>query len=135
MSEKDACGVGFVYRPENSNRIVREALTALARMEHRGACGADGITSDGAGIMTALPLSLFEREGWRTSARTAVGMFFLPREQEAWQLCRQLSERFLKAEGFEIQGWRHVPLNENVLGPQARETAPQIQQLLSLIHI
>jgi glutamate synthase (ferredoxin) len=128
-SEKDACGVGFIYRPENSNRIVKEALTALARMEHRGACGADGITSDGAGIMTVLPLSLFEREGWRTSERTAVGMFFLPHEQEAWQLCRQLSERFLKAEGFEIQGWRHVPLNENVLGPQARETAPQIQQL------
>jgi glutamate synthase (NADPH/NADH) large chain len=53
--EKDACGVGFVYRRQSSNQVIREALTALSRMEHRGACGADGVTGDGSGILTAIP--------------------------------------------------------------------------------
>ncbi len=124
--EKDACGVGFVYRPANSHKAVADALCALERMEHRGACGADGVTGDGAGILTAVPWSLFERDGWRCD-RTAVGMIFLPEGAEDY--CRQETERLLTCEGFHVQGWRAVPVDKNVLGPLARRSCPTIEQV------
>lgn len=125
--EKDACGVGFVYRRQSSNQVIREALTALSRMEHRGACGADGVTGDGSGILTAIPWALFDQEGFPSfSSPAAVGMVFLP--QAGADFCRQQLERFLLAEGFELaaKAWRQVPLNKDVLGPLARATCPVI---------
>ncbi len=128
--EKDACGVGFVYRRQSSNQVIREALTALSRMEHRGACGADGVTGDGSGILTAIPWALFAQEGFPSfSSPAAVGMVFLP--QAGADFCRQQLERFLLAEGFELaaKAWRQVPLNKDVLGPLARATCPVIEQI------
>lgn len=128
--EKDACGVGFVYRRQSSNQVIREALTALSRMEHRGACGADGVTGDGSGILTAIPWALFAQEGFPSfSSPAAVGMVFLP--QAGADFCRQQLERFLLAEGFELaaKAWRQVPLNKDVLGPLARATCPAIEQI------
>lgn len=128
--EKDACGVGFVYRRQSSNQVIREALTALSRMEHRGACGADGVTGDGSGILTAIPWALFDQEGFPSfSSPAAVGMVFLP--QAGADFCRQQLECFLLAEGFELaaKAWRQVPLNKDVLGPLARATCPVIEQI------
>jgi len=124
--EKDACGVGFVYRRQSSNQVLREALTALSRMEHRGACGADGVTGDGSGILTSIPSALFAQEGFDAKA---VGMVFLP--QAGADFCRQQLERFLQGEGFELpaRAWRQVPLNRDVLGPLARATCPVIEQI------
>ncbi|MBA4075237.1 MAG: glutamate synthase large subunit, partial [Cyanobacteria bacterium PR.023] len=124
--EKDACGVGFVYRRQSSNQVIREALTALSRMEHRGACGADGVTGDGSGILTSIPSALFAPEGFDAKA---VGMVFLP--QAGADFCRQQLERFLLGEGFELpaRAWRQVPLNKDVLGPLARATCPVIEQI------
>jgi glutamate synthase (ferredoxin) len=125
--EKDACGVGFVYRPVSSNQVIRDALGALTRMEHRGACGADGVTGDGAGVLTALPWTLFLQEGFHCAERTAVGMVFLPQGVE--DHCRKQTERMLIAEGFQVQGWRCVPLNKEVLGPLALLSCPAIEQI------
>jgi glutamate synthase domain-containing protein 1 len=51
--ERDACGMGFVahIKGEKSHAIVRDAMTVLAHMSHRGACGCDPETGDGAGIL------------------------------------------------------------------------------------
>ncbi len=125
--EKDACGVGFVYRPLNSHQVISDALTALSRMEHRGACGADGVTGDGAGILTAIPWTLFSSEGWSRSQGTAVGMIFLP--QGAEEYCRHETERLLVAEGFQVEGWRQVPLDKSALGPLALRSCPAIEQV------
>ncbi len=127
--ERDACGVGFVYRQQSSNQVIREALTALSRMEHRGACGADGVTGDGSGILTAIPWTLFAQEDPSLSSRAAVGMVFLP--QAGADFCREQLERFLLAEGFELssKAWRQVPLNRDILGPLAKSTCPVIEQI------
>ncbi len=123
--ESDACGVGFVYRPVKSNQAVCDALGALNRMEHRGACGADGITGDGAGILTEIPWQLLAAEGLRASA---LGMIFLPQADTAF--CRQNTERLVQAEGFTSVCWRKVPLDSSALGPLGRATCPVIEQLL-----
>jgi glutamate synthase (ferredoxin) len=127
--EKDACGVGFVYRRQSSNQVIREALTALSRMEHRGACGADGVTGDGSGILTAIPWTLFAQEDPSFSSQAAVGMVFLP--QAGADFCREQLERFLLGEGFELaaKAWRQVPINRDILGPLAQSTCPVIEQI------
>jgi glutamate synthase (ferredoxin) len=127
--EKDACGVGFVYRRQSSNQVIREALTALSRMEHRGACGADGVTGDGSGILTAIPWTLFAQEETSFSSQAAVGMVFLP--QAGADFCREQLERFLLGEGFELaaKAWRQVPINRDILGPLAQSTCPVIEQI------
>jgi glutamate synthase (ferredoxin) len=124
--EKDACGVGFVYRPQSSYQVVRDALTALSRMEHRGACGADGVTGDGSGILTAIPWDLFAQEGYQSKA---VGMVFLP--EAGADFCLEQFESCLLAEGFSLadKPWRDVPLDKSVLGPLAQATCPRIKQV------
>jgi len=126
-AEKDACGVGFVYRPVSSNRVIKDALSALTRVEHRGACGADGVSGDGAGLLTALPWELFNAEGFCRTDRTAVGMVFLPRDGADY--CREQTQRILEAEGFKVQAWREVPLDTTVLGPLALGNCPAIAQI------
>jgi glutamate synthase (ferredoxin) len=128
-AEKDACGVGFVYRPVSSNQVIRDALIALTRMEHRGACGADNLTGDGAGFLTAIPWTLLQGEGWHRNGRTAVGMVFLPAGGE--DFCKEHTEAVLKAEGFDVQGWRRVPQNKEILGPLALSSCPSIEQVLA----
>ncbi|MBS2008481.1 MAG: glutamate synthase large subunit [Cyanobacteria bacterium SZAS TMP-1] len=126
--EKDACGVGFVYRPQNSRRVIDDALTALVRMEHRGACSADGATGDGAGVLTAVPRKLLQAEGYRCDERTAVGMVFMPPGAEAF--CREQMQYFLNDEGLSAVAWRPLPLNKDALGPIARSSCPTMEQVL-----
>lgn len=88
LSERGACGVGFVANLENkaSYQIIKDALTALGCMEHRGGCGADNDSGDGSGLMTSIPWDLFDI--WASDqglpsfdkAHTGVGMLFLPND-------------------------------------------------------
>lgn len=128
FGERDACGVGLIYRPHASHEVVSSALHALSCMEHRGACGADRDSGDGAGILTAIPWKLLSSEGYDTKALTAVGVVYFPlgREQE----CKTHTENIFSEEGFEIAGWRPVPVRKDVLGVLALETCPNIELLL-----
>src|ERR1700734_2491283 len=58
--DHDSCGVGFVASVDGSpsHGISQQALTALSRLAHRGATAADGKSSDGVGVMTAIPRAL-----------------------------------------------------------------------------
>lgn len=134
--EHDACGVGFVYKPERSRSTIDDALTALAQMEHRGATGWDGITGDGAGILSAIPKEIFRKEGISLDSRDAVAVLFVPdqlarkRSSQLIALHRDLIEKFLKSQGFTARIWRVVPVVRSTLGPVALQACPVIEHLV-----
>lgn len=131
IDEKDACGVGFIYRPEALFSNIRDALAALRKLEHRGACAADGRSGDGAGIMTAIPRDLLRKDAIHISERDAVGMIFLPQRQESVrQRARDTAERIVEAHGFCVKSWRKVPVDRSALGPLSLSVAPAIEQLI-----
>ena len=134
--EKDACGVGFLasLKGEASHWLLQQALRGLDCMEHRGGCGGDGDSGDGAGVLCGIPWSFLEAV-WPAAAAHAgatrgLGMAFLPadaqRREQARGFCDQEAERL----GLRSLGWREVPVEPSVLGPLARGTAPVIEQWL-----
>ncbi|MEY3014243.1 MAG: hypothetical protein RIT45_2978 [Pseudomonadota bacterium] len=137
LVEHDACGVALCVdlpgRPRR--RVVEAALTALARMAHRGGVASDGRTGDGAGVLLAMPDALF-----RALAATdgivlpsvgayAVGMTFLARDAVIAARQREIVDGELRRVGARPLGWRSVPVDRGVLGPHAREVLPTIEQL------
>jgi glutamate synthase (ferredoxin) len=134
--EKDACGVGFLasLKGEASHWLLQQALRGLDCMEHRGGCGGDGDSGDGAGVLCGIPWSFLEAVWPAAAAHSSgprgLGMAFLPadaqRRDQARQFCDQEAERL----GLRSLGWRPVPVDAAVLGPLARGTAPVIEQWL-----
>src|SRR5687767_6132994 len=136
--EGDACGVGLVAATDGkpSRRVVSAAIDALKAVWHRGAVDADGKTGDGAGIHVQIPQNFF-REHIRKSGhepipgKLGVGMVFLPRtDLEAQERCRIIVESEILKAGFEIYGWRQVPVNVEVIGDKANATRPEIEQIM-----
>jgi glutamate synthase (ferredoxin) len=97
-------------------------------MEHRGACGGDRISGDGAGIMTEIPWKLFEEFRSETCPQPGVGMIFLPQDEERRNAVKDRIEKVLAANELGFLGWREVPVDPDVLGPMARESVPSIWQ-------
>ena len=130
--DRDSCGVGFVasVQAETSHKILQQALTALGRLAHRGAVASDGKSSDGVGLMTAVPRELLlAATGIKLSPkqRLGVGMLFLP-ESEA--RAEAALAHCLGAQGMSVLAWRDVPVNVGVLGEIALSTMPRIRQVL-----
>ena len=128
----DSCGVGFVATVAGAatHRIVELALTALARLAHRGATAADGKSSDGVGVMTAVPRDLLLASAGVTLAperRLGVGMLFLPQGESQ---AEAVLEQCLRAQQMEVLGWREVPTRPEALGEIALSAMPRIRQLL-----
>ncbi len=138
VEERDACGVGFIAYQDGraSHKTVEQALVGLGCMEHRGGCSADRDSGDGAGIMTALPHKLLQ--SWFTEQKIespqpesyGVGMVFLPQDEVKRAEARGYVESVVEQEGLAIFGWRTVPVKPEVLGVQAREFQPHIEQVL-----
>ena len=138
VEERDACGVGFIASVAGiaNHELMEQALSALGCLEHRGGCSADQDSGDGAGLMTAIPWKLIE--AWSTEAKISmppteqlgVGMVFLPQDEALVNQSRQIVEDVLKQENLTVLGWRVVPVKESVLGIQARENQPQIEQII-----
>ena len=128
----DSCGVGFVARlsGEPSHDILERALTALARLEHRGAVAADGKSSDGVGVTTVIPRAWFLAQtglilpDWKP---LGIGVMFLPADDAAQ---RAEMEDALAAQGIETLLWRPVPVRPEVLGEIANSMRPEIWHLL-----
>jgi glutamate synthase (NADPH) large chain len=135
--EHDACGVGFVVdiAGRKSHEIVRQAVEVLLNLEHRGACGCEKNTGDGAGLLLQLPHSFLKREcaalGIELPApgHYAVGMLFLPRDAESRAQCEQLFEEVAREEGQHVLGWRTVPTDDSTIGPTAKASEPVIRQV------
>ncbi len=133
FQERDACGVGFLVdqRGRASHDLLRKTLTALTCMEHRGGCGGDNETGDGAGITTAIPWSLIQAEvGSLDPAHSAVGMVFLPQDPAECQAVRELIDGYLATTNWQRVAWRQVPVDPARLGPMARQAMPSIWQLI-----
>ena len=137
--EHDSCGVGFIVAVDGkrSRKVIENGIDALKAVWHRGAVDADGKTGDGAGLHFQIPAEFFDEQVRRTGhdprvgGRIAVGMTFLPRNDfNAQESCRMIVESEILRSGHEIYGWRHVPVNTEVLGEKAKATRPEIEQLL-----
>ena len=134
--EKDACGVGFLanLQGEASHWVLQQALRGLDCMEHRGGCGGDGDSGDGAGVLCGIPWSYLE-EVWPEAAAAkgaarGLGMVFLPADAAKREQAKLFCDDEAAKLGLGSLGWRAVPLNASVLGPLARQTAPAIEQWL-----
>lgn len=139
-SEKDSCGVGFVadIKGRPSHQIMLDAYHLNSRMDHRGGCGFEANTGDGAGILMALPHTFFAniaRDELATQlpekGKYAVGNIFLPQISKEREFCREAINRIIAEEGQTLLGWREVPVDADGadVGPAARMAQPQIEQL------
>jgi glutamate synthase domain-containing protein 2/glutamate synthase domain-containing protein 1/glutamate synthase domain-containing protein 3 len=135
--ERDACGVGFVVDVKGlkSHAIIEKGLTVLRNLTHRGACGCDPLTGDGAGILVQVPDDFLRRE-CRTARITlpapgtyGAGMVFLPRETHQRNECQRIIEKVVRDEGQVLLGWRRVPVDTNAPGPLARTVMPEVRQV------
>ncbi len=135
--EHDSCGVGFIADLNNrkSHAVIRDALQVLFNLEHRGACGCEVNTGDGAGILIQTPHRFFLRECERIGIRLpapgdyAVGCVFLPTVEGDRQACEAIFERIVREEGQEMLGWRDVPTDNTSLGPTAQSGQPVVRQV------
>jgi len=135
--ERDACGIGFVanIKGNKSHQIISDALTILENMEHRGACGCENNTGDGAGIMIQTPHEFFFDECVKLGihlpsfGRYGVGMLFFPRDIRLKEECRDIFNRSAEKLGFEILGYRKVPVNADGIGPTALSVEPEMEQV------
>jgi glutamate synthase (NADPH/NADH) large chain len=135
--EHDACGLGFVANIEGqkSHDIVLKGIQILINLTHRGACGCDPETGDGAGILIQIPNKFFEREcaslGFTLPApgEYGVGMVFLPVDPQDRILCEGILEKTAREEGLTVLGWRDTPINGDMIGRVARNTQPYIKQI------
>ena len=135
--EHDACGIGFVanIRGHRSHDIILKGIEVLINLTHRGACGCDPETGDGAGILIQIPHEFFAREcaslGFTLPAAGAygVGMTFLPVEKHERLQCEGILERIVREEGLAVLGWRDTPVNAAAIGRVARGSQPYIQQI------
>lgn len=138
--EHDACGIGFVanIRGNKSHQIVSDALTILENMEHRGACGCENNTGDGAGIMLQVPHEFFFDECVKLGVhlppfgRYGVGFLFFPKEIRLREECRDVFNRCAEKLGMEILAYRKVPVNNDEIGETALSVEPEMEQVFVL---
>ena len=137
QQEHDACGVAFVVdiKGRRSRSIVDRALTVLKNLLHRGACGCEENTGDGAGIVVQIPDLFLHRvagaAGIELPAEGAygTGLVFLPRDPQQQARCEQIFEQIIAEEGQRLLWWRDVPVDDSPVGPSARAVEPRFRQI------
>ncbi|MFP6782416.1 MAG: glutamate synthase large subunit, partial [Gammaproteobacteria bacterium] len=135
--EHDSCGVGFVVdmKGRRSHAIVQHAMTVLKNLLHRGACGCEENTGDGAGILIQLPDKFLREECAKldivlpSAGHYGAGLVFLPQDEGAAVRCRENMAAIIEQEGQSLCGWRVVPSDNSELGPTAQSAQPQIEQI------
>ena len=138
--EKDSCGVGLVANIKGipSREIMDDAFHINSRMDHRGGCGFEENTGDGAGILMAIPDNFFQLEAKKLGLNLpkqgsyAVGNIFLPQNKKERNFCIKEIEKSVTHQGLDLIGWRDVPTNPSKadVGPAALDAQPYISQLL-----
>ena len=135
--EHDACGVGFIVhlKGQRSHQLVSDALTALENLNHRGACGCEVNTGDGAGLLLQVPHEFFRRECAALGIRLpearhyGIGLFFSPRDERARAQAMAPFTAIVEEEGQHLLGWRPVPTDNREVGESARAVEPAMQQV------
>jgi glutamate synthase (NADPH) large chain len=135
--EHDACGIGFVanIKGQKSHDIIEKGIQILINLTHRGACGCDPETGDGAGLLIQIPHRFFAREtsilGFTLPAagEYGIGMVFLPVERHQRLQTEGILERIVREEGLNLLGWRDTPIQGAAIGRVARASQPYIEQI------
>ncbi len=136
--EHDACGIGFVanINGTKTNQTLRDALSMLENMEHRGGRGSSPKTGDGAGVLIQIPHDFFVEECSRLGlelpkfGKYGVGMVFFPRDKKGIEcMPRSAAQGWPRELGLELIGYRVVPVDHSVPGPGALEVEPVIEQI------
>ena len=135
--EHDACGLGFVVnmKGRKSHQMVSDALKILVNLDHRGACGCEANTGDGAGILIQVPHDFFVTEAARLGfqlpavGQYGVGQVFLPKNPTEREAIKNELAKIIAAEGQTLLGWREVPVNNSSLGKTAVEAEPFMAQV------
>jgi glutamate synthase (NADPH/NADH) large chain len=135
--EHDACGIGFRahLKGRRSHGIVADAIKMLERMDHRGACGCDPNTGDGAGILLQIPHEFFLDECNKlnfqlpATGEYGVGMIFFPMNETEREECREILNRKIEKIGLELLGYRVVPTKGDCLGEGSGSVEPHVEQV------
>ncbi|MCB1127417.1 MAG: hypothetical protein KDM81_13055, partial [Verrucomicrobiae bacterium] len=135
--EKDACGVGFVVHVKGhpSHRIVQQGLEILRNLTHRGACGCEPNTGDGAGLLIQIPHEFFRQEAGKAgfdlpaAGQYAVGMAYLPKDPAEQRACEDAFAAIAADEGQPVIGWRTVPTDNSMIGETALASEPAVRQV------
>ena len=135
--EHDSCGTGFITNINGykSNKIINDALTMLENMEHRGACGCDPESGDGAGILLQLPHELLMEEcsnleiSLPEAGAYGVGMIFFPKDSALKKACRIVIGNAIEKLGLHQLGYRKLSVDSSILGETARGVEPDCEQL------
>ncbi len=135
--EHDSCGIGFVahLKSEQSHEIVEDAIQMLTNMEHRGGCGCEPETGDGAGIIFQMPHEFFVEECKSLGidlpeyGKYAVGQIFFPANKSVREECRTILNKHIDELGFELLGYRKVPTYNGHIGATAKSTEPVSEQI------
>ncbi len=138
-NEHDSCGVGFVahIKGEPSHQILLDAEEILRNMDHRGACGCEANTGDGAGMLTALPHAFLQKVvkadlgvELPSPGAFAVGNVFLPQIDTEREKCKAVFAELVAQQGQKLLGWRPVPTDHQAadIGPTAKAAEPVIEQ-------
>lgn len=135
--EHDSCGIGFVanLKGKKSHEIVQDAITMLMNMEHRGGCGCEPETGDGAGILIQNPHDFLKEECSKLGFELpefgsyGVGMIFFPVNEEVRKECKYILNKHIDELGFELIGYRDVPTDNSSIGATAKSLEPKIEQV------
>ncbi len=135
--EHDACGIGFVahIKGHKNHQIVLDALTILENMEHRGACGCENNTGDGAGISIQIPHNFLFEECLKLGIKLprngeyGVGMVFFPQDIRSREACRALIEQTAEKLGIPVLGYRELPVDNSTIGETAKSVEPVMEQV------
>lgn len=135
--EHDACGVGFIVHMngKKSHELVEQALTILCNLEHRGACGAETNTGDGAGILMQIPHKFMQKVAAGENitlpepGEYGVGMIYASPDAELRKKGREVFTSIVAEEGQKVLGWRDVPTDDSTLGNTAKASEPFMQQV------
>ncbi|MEO5926021.1 MAG: glutamate synthase large subunit [Bryobacteraceae bacterium] len=135
--EHDNCGMGFIVNLDGAKThdVIKKGIEILINLTHRGACGCDPETGDGAGILIEIPHDFFAKECAKEGfslpepGQYGVGMVFLPVEPKQMLVCQGIIERIATDEGLTVLGWRDTPVDSNAIGRHARASQPYIQQV------
>jgi glutamate synthase domain-containing protein 2/glutamate synthase domain-containing protein 1/glutamate synthase domain-containing protein 3 len=134
--ESDACGAGFIcnLKGEQSHDLVCKAIEILINLTHRGACGCDALTGDGAGLLMQLPHEFLQtrcaEQGVNLPDRGeyGAGAVFLPEDAQERAYCEEKIAEIVVAEGQQFLGWRDLDRDNTVIGDTARRVEPVIRQ-------
>lgn len=140
-NEHDSCGVGFVahIKGQKSHQIVVDADRILRHMSHRGACGCEENTGDGAGMLTGIPYQFLKRVVRKDlsaelppEGRFGIGLAFLPTDPEQRRVCKETVAEIIRQQGQTLIGWRKVPVEPDKadIGPSARAVMPVFEHLI-----